>query len=86
MNEDYLRLFASFEVALSSSKRRISIEPALATKILALSVATIGKISALLSRAAMVAIGRGVERITSDVLDSCGYVSPSEHRRIAVTM
>ena len=86
MNEDYLRLLASFEVGLGLEQASHFIEPASATKILALSGATIGKISALLSRAAMVAIERGVERITSDVLDSCGYVSPSEHRRIAVTM
>jgi len=86
MNEDYLRLLASFEVGLGLEEASQLIEPALATKILALSGGTIGEIGALLGRAATAAIERGVERITSDGLDSCGYVSPSERRRVAVMM
>jgi len=86
MNEDYLRLLASFEVGLGLEQPSHLIEPALATKILTLSGGTIGEIGALLGRAATAAIERDVERITSGVLDSCGYVSPSERRRIAVMM
>lgn len=83
MNEDYLRLLASFEVALPLVHPSGLVEPELATKILHLSGGTIGEISALLRRAALTAIEHGSERITSAVLDSCGYVSPSE-RRLAV--
>jgi hypothetical protein len=56
------------------------IEPALATKILRLSGGTIRAMSTLLSRAAIMAIAR----VTADVLDSCGNVSPSERRRMAL--
>jgi hypothetical protein len=59
MNEEYLRLLASFELALSLEQRSGLLEPALATKILTLSGGTIGEISTLLSHAALMAIERG---------------------------
>jgi hypothetical protein len=59
-------------------------EPALATKILSLSGGTIGEISTLLRRAALRAIEDGSERVSSTTLDSCGYVAPSERRRVAL--
>jgi hypothetical protein len=80
MGEDYLRLLASFEVALPLEHRSGLVEPALALKILSLSEGTIGEISALLCRAA---IDAETEQITSASLDRCGYVAPSERRRAA---
>ena len=53
MGEDYLRLLASFEVALPLEHRSGLVEPALALNILSLSEGTIGEISALLCRAAV---------------------------------
>jgi hypothetical protein len=85
MNEDYLRLLASFEVALPLEQPSELLEPALAIKILNLTGGTIGEISTLLSRAAVMAIDRGIERITADLLDSCGYVSPAERRRATLS-
>lgn len=38
------------------------------------------KISALLTCAALAAIERGTEQVTSTVLDDCGYVAPRERR------
>jgi hypothetical protein len=84
MGEDYLRLLASFEVALPLEHRSGLTEPALALKILSLSEGTIGEISALLCRAALEAIEHGTEKISSGSLDRCGYVAPSERRRAAV--
>jgi hypothetical protein len=46
MNEDYLRLLASFEVGLGLEQPSHLIEPALATKILVLTGGTIGEIGA----------------------------------------
>jgi Bacterial TniB protein len=83
MGEDYLRLLASFEVALPLEHRSGLVEPALALKILSLSEGTIGEISALLCRAAIDAIESETEQITSASLDRCGYVAPSERRRAA---
>jgi hypothetical protein len=84
MDDDYLRLLSSFEVALPFEEPSGLMEPPLATKILTLSGGTIGEISTLLRRAALRAIEDGSERITSTTLDSCGYVALSERRRAAV--
>ena len=84
MGEDYLRLLASFEVALPLEQRSGLVEPALALKILSLSEGTIGEISTLLCRAAVEAIERGTEQITGASLEHCGYVAPSERRRAAI--
>jgi hypothetical protein len=84
MGEDYLRLLASFEVALPLEQRSGLVEPALALKILSLSEGTIGEISALLCRAALEAIERGTEQITVASLEHCEYVAPSERRRAAI--
>jgi hypothetical protein len=84
MNEDYLRLLASFELTLRLEQPSNLIEPVLATKILTISGGTIGEISTLLTRAAVRAIDDGSERITNVTLDSCGYVAPFERRRVAL--
>jgi hypothetical protein len=84
MNEDYLRLLASFEPALRLERPSNLIDPVLATKILTLSGGTIGEISTLLTRAASRAIDDGSECITNATLDACGYVAPSERRRVAL--
>jgi hypothetical protein len=84
MSEDYLRLLASFEIALPLEQRSGLVEPALALKILSLSEGIIGEISALLCRAALDAIERGTEQITDASLERCGYVAPSERRRTAI--
>jgi hypothetical protein len=84
MGEDYLRLLASFEMLLPLEHRSELLEPAMAIKILSLSEGTIGEISALLSRAAIAAIGNGTERITISAPERCGYVAPSERRRAAI--
>src|ERR1019366_886445 len=76
MGEDYLRLLASFEVALPLEQRSGLVEPALALKILSLSEGTIGEISALLCRAALEAIERGTEQITGASLERCGTSHP----------
>jgi hypothetical protein len=84
MTDDYLRLLASFEVAFCLGRPAKLAQRTLAQKILTLSEGTIGEISALLTRAALDAIGRGTEEITSASLDACGYVSPLDRRRAPV--
>jgi hypothetical protein len=83
MGEDYLRLLASFEVALPLEHRSALVEPGLALKILSRSEGSRGEISALLCRAALDPIERGTEQITAASHDRCGYVAPSERRRAA---
>jgi hypothetical protein len=59
------------------------VERTLAQKILSLSEQTIGEISALLTSAALDAIERGSEQITSTSLDGCGYIAPRDRRHRA---
>jgi hypothetical protein len=68
MNEDYLRLLASFEPALRLEQRSNLIDPVLATKILTLSGGTIGEISTLLTRSAVRAIDDGNEELRLDIV------------------
>lgn len=81
MDEDYLRLLASFEVALSLQRRSNLVESNVALKILSLTEGTIGEVAALLVRAALYAIEHGTERITIPALQQCGYITPSQRRR-----
>jgi hypothetical protein len=83
LTDEYLRLLASFEIALPLERPSRLAEVPLARKILSLSDGTIGEISALLSCAALDAIERSTEQITSDSLDRCEYVPPRERRREA---
>jgi hypothetical protein len=80
MNDDYLRLLASFEIALPLKTPSRLTRTAVAQKILSRSEGTIGEISALLTLAALHAIEHGTESITTASLDQCGYVSPRERR------
>jgi hypothetical protein len=81
MTDEHLRLLASFEVALPLARPSRLAQVTLARKILALSEGTIGEISALLTRAALDAIDRGTEQITTASLDGCGYISPRDRRQ-----
>ena len=83
MDGEYLRLLASFAIALPFEHHPELTTPAMATKILNLSGGTIGEISALLSKAALEAIRRGNDQLTEELLDICGYVSPTQRRRMA---
>jgi hypothetical protein len=86
MGSDYLRLLASFEIALPLEHRSALAKSGLAVDILSRSEGTIGEISALLCGAALAAIERGTERITAVELDRCGYLAPSERRRLALAL
>jgi hypothetical protein len=63
MNRDFQMLLASFERILPLRQPSLLAEPALATKLLALSEGTIGELFALLAAAIVRAIRSGAERI-----------------------
>lgn len=83
MNKEFRQLLMSFERALPLRNPSALHEPILASKILAMSEGTIGEMSALLNQAATYAIRQGHEQITAEVLNACGYVSPSDRTRQA---
>jgi hypothetical protein len=86
IDEEYLRLLASFESTLQLEQTSGLMHTSLATHILHLSGGTIGEIATLLRHAALVAIERGIEQITVELLDTCGYMSPAQRRRFAAAV
>ena len=83
-DDELLRLLSSFEQALPLLHSSGLTKRSIALKILSLSEGTIGEISTLLTRAALYAIDNGTERITPTALERCGYVAPSQRKRMAV--
>ena len=83
MNKEYRQLLMSFERILPLRKPSALHDSQLATKILAMSEGTIGELSELLNLAAIHAIRGGQEQITADILNACGYVSPSDRKKQA---
>ncbi|MHB8357473.1 MAG: TniB family NTP-binding protein [Vulcanimicrobiaceae bacterium] len=81
MNEEYLRLLASFEQLFALEHPSNLIETSLAIKILALAEGTIGEISRLLMAAALYAIKTGTERIDVNTLEKCGYSGPADRKK-----
>ncbi|MEO8761349.1 MAG: TniB family NTP-binding protein [Bacteroidia bacterium] len=81
MNEEYLRLLASFEYTLPLKHQSDLTNEVLALKILSMSEGTIGEISTILKAAAVSVIKDGSESITKNTLDNLDYTSPSERKR-----
>jgi hypothetical protein len=59
-------------------------QPALAERIMAASDGILGDIIAVVTRAALRAVGSGIEVITAKLLDEMAFVSPTERRKAAV--
>ena len=79
---DYASLLASFEAILPLRQPSYLSQPPLATHILAVSEGTIGEMATLLTRAAIVAISGGHERIDLAWLAQVDYHAPAERRRL----
>lgn len=85
-NAELARLLASFERVIPLRKPSQLSSAALAGRIVDLADGTIGEMSTLLNAAAALAIRSGTEQITLDVLDACGYVSPSMRKQAAANL
>lgn len=83
MNKEFRQLLMSFERILPLREPSSLHERVLARKLLAMSEGSIGELSMLLNLAAAHSIRKGGEQITADVLNACGYVSPSDRTRQA---
>lgn len=79
---EFNRLLLSFERILPLRKASNLVEPILAMKLAALCEGTIGELSMLLNSATAYAIQKGVEQITPDVLNKCGYTAPSQRKTL----
>lgn len=78
---DFLRLLASFEKLLPLRQPSVLHDTTLATKLFSMSEGYIGELSRLLAEAAVVAVQSGKERIDTKLLESMGWVSPSNRKR-----
>ena len=83
MNKEFRQLLMSFERVLPLQKPSDLHTPQLAAKILAVSEGTIGELSVLLNLAAAYAIREGSEQITTETLNACGNISPSDRTKQA---
>lgn len=81
MDQEFLRLLASFEAMLPLKEPSGLTETTMAAKLLSMSEGTIGDLSKLLNKAAIHAIKSKSERITIKVLSSINWIPPSEHKR-----
>lgn len=81
MGEEYLRLLLSFEQTTPLKKESNLIDDSIAYKILSLSEGTIGEISKVIKKAAVMAIQTKAERITLPLLERIEYVSPSDRTK-----
>lgn len=85
-DNDFLRLLASFERMLPLAEPSNLHDTSLATKLFSLSEGYLGELSTLLTLAAASAVAGGHERIDGKLIESLGWVSPSERRRQAERM
>ncbi len=81
VNEEFLRLLASFERMLPLKNPSNLHDMSLATKIHSMSEGHIGEVARLLTEAATHAVQTGKEQINAKVLDSVDWTAPSERKR-----
>ncbi|AMP12032.1 AAA domain protein [Collimonas arenae] len=82
-DNNFLRLLVSFERMLPLREPSNLHESELAMKLLAVSEGYIGELSRLLVQAAVRAVETGKEKIDAKLVDSLGWVAPSERKRHA---
>ena len=80
-NEEYRNLLFSFERMLPLHKPSYLIEDKIALKILSMSEGTIGEISDVLKKSAVMAVRNGTESISFKILESIDYTPPSERKK-----
>ncbi len=78
---DFLRLLASFERMLPLREPSMLHDTSLATKLFSMSEGYIGELSRLLTETSVKAVQSGKEKIDAKLLDTIGWISPSDRKR-----
>lgn len=86
MGIEFRKLVASFEKVIPLRYASDLQSPLIAAKLHAMSEGAIGELSMLLNMAAIKAIRTGAERITPELLGSCGYISASKRKQQVQTI
>jgi hypothetical protein len=81
LDDDYLRLLASFEKILDLEEASNLSEGEMPARILGMSEGTIGEIAAVVASAASYVVRNGRKSIDAFALDECDYIAPSARRR-----
>jgi Bacterial TniB protein len=82
--EEYRELLRTLEALLPLRRPSYLAKPALAQKVLAAAEGILGEVVTILTRAAVRSVTTGTEAITVEMIEGCGFLSPSERRRVAV--
>jgi hypothetical protein len=82
--EEYRQLLSTLEAVLPLRRASQLAKPALAQKILSASEGILGEVVAFVTRAAVHAVTSGAEAVSAKVVDECGFIPPSQRRRVAV--
>ena len=83
-SEEFRELLRTLEALLPLRRASNLGTPALAQRVLAAAEGILGEVVAILTRAAVHAVTTGTEAITVEVIAECGFLSPSERRRVAL--
>jgi hypothetical protein len=82
--EEYRQLLRSLEALLPLRAPSHLDHPTLAGKILLSSEGILGEIVTIVTRAAVHAVKTGAEHISPKMIESTGFLSPSQRRRVAI--
>jgi Bacterial TniB protein len=83
-SEEFRELLRTLEALLPLHRPSNLGTPALAQRVLAAAEGILGEVVAILTRAAVYAVTTGTEAITVEMIEECGFLSPSERRRVAL--
>ena len=83
-SEEFRELLRTLEALLPLRCPSNLARPALAQRVLAGAEGILGEVVAILTRAAVRAVMTRAEAITIEMIEGCGFLSPSERRRVAV--
>ena len=84
-DNEFRKLLASFEKIIPLKHPSDLQSRLLAAKLLTRSEGTIGELKTLLAAAATVAMRKGAERITEEIIDGCNYTPPSARRQRSIS-
>lgn len=82
--EEYRQLLRTLEALLPLRRPSHLSGSPLAERILTAAEGIVGEVVAIVTRAAVHAVSSGAEAISSTLIDRCGFVPPSQRRRVAV--
>jgi hypothetical protein len=83
-SEEFRELLRTLEALLPLRRPSNLARPALAQRVLAAAEGILGEVVTILTRAAARAVTTDTEAITIEMIEGCGFLSPSERRRVAV--